>query len=539
MENVYVFGHKKPDTDSICSAISAAYLMNQRSQEYNCIPMRLGNINSETEFVLNYFNVKVPKYLNDVKIRIKNTNYRRGLFINHYATLKEAYDKMTKNGVTTIPVVNKDQHLKGLLTLTEIVSIFMDDDYKINTYFDKIVKSLEGTVVNKRDELISGELMLVGSGSTTFRTKINDLKDKIILVADRYTIIEHAIKEGAKMIVLTAGVALKDSHLKLIKENNINCIITPLDTARATHAMRLVNFIKQYLTNREIITINDSDFYVDLPEVTKKYGFSSYPVIGKEGIVLGLLRIVETVESHKRKVILVDHNEKAQSVIGLEEAEIVEVIDHHKLGNIETNKPINFRNMAVGCTCTILYLMYKDYDIEIPYEIKGLLLSAILSDTLILQSPTTTKLDIDIVNHLANSLGLDYNQYGREMFKAGSSIKGLSPSEIILRDYKKFSINDLWIGVGQLFLTDFSELDEIKEEIIAEIDNINKTNEFRSVMLYVTDIIGNDSYVYYSSGSEDIIKKAFDLKEVEQGVFLKGIVSRKKQIIPGIMEALK
>lgn len=539
MEKVYVFGHKKPDTDSVCSSISAAYLMNQRSKEYNCVPYMLGHINPETKFVLDYFKVKEPSYLNDVKIKIMNVNYRKGLYVNEMATLKEVYKTMSKENMSSVPVVDDKLQLKGLIDLKDITETFMEDEFNIKASFDKIAEVLEAEVINKNDDIVEGFYEAIGYRSSTFTNEKKDLSNTILIVGDRYSVIKHAIKCGVKMLILTDGVYLEPHLKKSIQDNNINAISTSKDAAFVIHTMKSVSYISNFLTKQDIKTVMDSDYYDSFKELASSYGYSSYPVLNRQGEVLGLINLKDAFKQYKKKVILVDHNERAQSATGIEDAEIVEVIDHHKLGNIETNKPINFRNMAVGCTCTILYLMYNEYKVEIPDYIKGLMMSAILSDTLLLRSPTTTKLDENIVKKLAKDLDIDYEKYGIEMFEAGASIKGLEAEDIVLRDYKRFSVEDKWIGVGQIFVTSLDDINNMKPKILDALNSIKKNNEFVSILLFVTSVLDNDSYIYYSEGSEKLVQDAFNLSDIYQGVKAIGVVSRKKQIVPPLMEALK
>lgn len=539
MEKVYVFGHKKPDTDSICSSISASYLMNQRSKEYNCVPYMLGHINPETKFVLDYFKVKEPSYLNDVKIKIMNVNYRKGLYVNEMATLKEVYKTMSKENMSSVPVVDDKLQLKGLIDLKDITETFMEDEFNIKASFDKIAEVLEAEVINKNDDIVEGFYEAIGYRSSTFTNEKKDLSNTILIVGDRYSVIKHAIKCGVKMLILTDGVYLEPHLKKSIEDNNINAISTSKDAAFVIHTMKSVSYISNFLTKQDIKTVMDSDYYDSFKELASSYGYSSYPVLNRKGEVLGLINLKDAFKQYKKKVILVDHNERAQSATGIEDAEIVEVIDHHKLGNIETNKPINFRNMAVGCTCTILYLMYNEYKVEIPDDIKGLMMSAILSDTLLLRSPTTTKLDENIVKKLASDLDIDYEKYGIDMFEAGASIKGLEAEDIVLRDYKRFSVDNRWIGVGQIFVTSLNDINAMKDKVIEALNRIKKSDEFVSVLLFVTSVLDNDSYIYYSEGSEKLVHDAFNLSEVYQGVKAEGVVSRKKQIVPPLMEALK
>ena len=540
MEKVYVFGHKKPDTDSVVAAITASYYINQVHKNIKASPRVLGHLNSETKFALNYFGVKHPKYLNDVRLQIRDINYKKDFYIDEDCSMMECYNKMLENEASGIPIVDNNRKLCGLVTLKEIAKELVDGDFnKLYTSYDNILKTLKAKEVLKFDDEINANIMAAAYRSSTFLENITLDNNTALIVGDRHSIIEYAVMSKVKLIIVVGNGEIKLKHIKLAKENKVNIIKTPLSTFEVTKLINMTNYIKAINLNPNSITFDVYDYVSDFNEIASKLRHTNYPIVDKDNKCLGMITLNDVVDKKRKKVILVDHNEESQSVDGLDEAEIIEIIDHHRLGTIATSLPINFRNMAVGSTNTILYNMYKERNIEIPKDIAGIMLSAIISDTLLLKSPTTTKLDIDAVLELANYLEINYEEYGIKMFEAGSELKRKTKEEIIYHDFKTFHVEDNQIGVGQVFTTSCSFDEEELLEYQKLLDHISNKNNQVVVALFVTDIIKHGSYVIYNTKSRDIISNAFEIENIEQGQYLKDIVSRKKQIIPQIIEVLE
>ena len=541
MENIYVFGHKKPDTDAICSAIAMAHFINE-TRNVKAIPCSLGALNNETKFVLEKFNTPLPKYLNDVKVQIKDLSYFKKFYVDQNESIMSAYNNMSAKSVAGIPVVDKDNHhkLEGLVTLKNIAKEMIEGERKkLYTSYENILKTIDAEEILKFDNEISGNILTVTYKSTTFLNDITLDKNDILIIGDRHSILEYAVNSKVKLIILVGNSTIKDKHLEIARENKVNIMRTKYGSFEVSNLLFLANYVKCINEVNNPVCIKDIDYRTDFVELAKKEKHTNYPVINSRGECLGMLEYAKAEIPNRKKVILVDHNEITQSVDGLEEADIIEIIDHHKLGTIATSAPINFRNMAVGCTCTIIYQIYKERNIEIPKDIAGLMLSAILSDTMILKSPTTSKLDLETVEELSKILNIDPKEYGLEMFKAGSSLKGKTISEIIHQDFKDFVLDDVNIGIGQIFTTNF---DEISDDIYKYIDELNKDsleNGYDIICLFVTDIIKNGSYILYNKGSFDVVSEAFNNPNLKEGTFLKGIVSRKKQMILSIIETLK
>ena len=329
---------------------------------------------------------------------------------------------------------------------------------------------------------------------------------------------------------------IKKEHIKLAKKNKVNIIKTNLNTFETSRIILNSNYIKKLCDKDNSYVIHEKDSYDDFMDMSKNLLVDNYPVVDKNGICKGLLRKSELPKSNKRKVILVDHNEIEQSAIGLEEAEIVEIVDHHKIGRVSTRMPINFRNMTVGSTNTIIYQMYKENGIKIPKQIAGIMASGILSDTLILKSPTTTELDKKALTELSKLAKINYNKYGLDLLKAGASVKGKTKEELLYQDFKIYPVGDKKIGIGQISTTDPSIFLNEKDEYEALLTSIAKNNEYKSLTFFVNDILNDGSYIFFNDDSKEILANAFNIKKLEQGTFLKKVVSRKLQIVPVIME---
>ena len=393
MEKTYIFGHRNPDTDSVTAAISLSYLKNK--QGMNTIPAVLSSINLESKFVLNYFNIEEPIFLNDVNIKIKDLKYTKNYTINENESIYTAYYKMNSANISKIPIVDKNKNLLGIVSMKDIAKEQFSFNYSyVNTSYENIIKALNGSEVVKFNNEITGELLVAGYKSTTFLNEIKLSENHILILGDRHSIIEYAVKSKVKLIIITGSKEIKEEHLQIARENKVNIIKTPYTTLETTKIFNLCNYVKSILTNDSVLCVNENDDIKDFINIANKTRYSYYPVLNKKNKCMGIIRLSDVAYSHKKNVILVDHNSYEQSAIGLEDANIIEIVDHHNIGSVGTNMPISFRNMPVGSTNTIIYTLYNENNIDIPKNIAGIMLSGILSDTLILTSPTTTSLDI-------------------------------------------------------------------------------------------------------------------------------------------------
>lgn len=535
MEKIYVFGHRKPDTDSVSGAIALAYLKKQLG--INAIPVILSNINSETKYALDYFNLEEPMFLNDVKLKIKDLNYSKNFFINENKSLLEAYNLMVSKKSSKIPVVGENNNFIGVLGMKNIAKYLINyTNTSLNTTYNNILNTIEGEKVTLYNEDIEGNVIVASYKSTTFIDNVTLDNSSILIVGDRHSIIEYAVNSNIKLLIISGGVDIKKEHLKIAKQNKINIMRTKLSAIQTARMIELANKINSTEINKNILCVNELDNVTDFIDMANRTKFSYYPVVNKNNKCLGTVTLAYTFEKKKKKVILVDHNSYTQSIEGIEEADILEIIDHHNIGSIGTNSPINFRNMPVGSSNTIIYQMYKENGIKIPKQIAGIMASGILSDTLILKSPTTTELDKKALTELSKLAKINYNKYGLDLLKAGASVKGKTKEELLYQDFKIYPVGDKKIGIGQISTTDPSIFLNEKDEYEALLTSIAKNNEYKSLTFFVNDILNDGSYIFFNDDSKEILANAFNIKKLEQGTFLKKVVSRKLQIVPVIME---
>lgn len=535
METTYVFGHKVPDTDSVCASISLSYLKNRLGLKTE--PRVLGALNKETKFVLDYFGIPEPQFLNDVRIQIKNMHYSKEAFIEETASIYETYKYIVSLGVTGLPLVNSNKKLTGYVNVKEISKYLIEGDLvSLNTSFDNIIKTLNAQEILRFDEVIKGHILAATYKSETFLDRVNLTNDDILIVGDRTLIQEYAIKSKIKLVILVNGVSLSPELLELARTNRVNVVSVSMGTYKTSNMVKLCNYVSMVDINESPITFSTSDYRKDFVEITGKYGHTNYPIVNKKGVCLGMLRLVDINDFERKSVILVDHNQQSQSVDGIEEANILEVIDHHNLGTIGTSAPINFRSMPVGCTCTIIYKLFQESGIEIPKNIAGIMLSAILSDTLIFKSPTVTENDIEVASNLALIAGVDIQEYGTKMFKAASSIAGMSVEDIINSDMKTFKYGESTLAIGQIMTMDFEEISRKQDEFINKLNTMCNVGNFKIALLFVTDIIKNGSYLFYNESASETLEESYGLENIQQGVYLDGIVSRKKQMLPPLLE---
>lgn len=534
----YIFGHKNPDTDSICASIALSYLKNKLG--FNTVASTLGNLNPETKFALNYFNVKEPYHLNDVKLQIKDVAYHKGCFIDKNVPIKDAFDFMNKYSLTGIPVVENKNKYYGYVSLKEVAREIINGDFhKINTSYGNLISVLKGTQILKFDKEISGNVLAATYAKATFLERVALDNSYILIIGDRTAILDYAIESKVKLIIVIAGIELPHELLQKAKKNKVNIISTPLSSYEVGKLISFSNYIKDIMRKEESVTFNELDYLSDFIEQSKKLKHTNYPILNSKNECKGLLTLTDTNDVDKKQVILVDHNNSSQSVDGLEESEILEVIDHHNIGDINTKKPINFRNAGVGSVNTIIYDLYKENNIKIPKDIAGLMASAIISDTLLLTSPTTTIRDTDALINLSKIAKIKYKKYGIELLKQGMTIKGLTNEDILHKDFKTYKVNDKMIGIGQILTADFESMNKKINSLVNYLDEVSNNENIRVVTLFVTDIFENVSYCLYNRDAENIIKNSFDLKEIYEGVPLKDIVSRKIQIAPYIMDAIE
>lgn len=530
-----IFGHKKPDSDSVMSAIGLSYLENECGN--NTEPRVLGNINKETKYAIDYFNLEEPAYLNDVKLQLKDVNYHKGFFMKENDSIYEGYQYMLNENLTGLPIVKEDDIFSGLITMKDLSRNMLNDDTeKLETSYQNVLDVLGGVEILKFDEEIKGNILAAAFDSATFLKNIKLSENEILIVGNRQDIIEYAISSKIKLLVVTGGGAINEDLLEKAKTNKVNVVGTDLDTYHVARLISLANYIKTMVSSYNPTKFLDTDYVDEIMDINNKLKHTNYPVVDKNNKCLGLFRITDLSEKNPKQVILVDHNEKKQTADGIDEAVIKEIIDHHNLGSITTSAPVNFRNMAVGSTCTIVYTMFMEREIKIPKNIAGALLSGVLSDTLILKSPTTTERDRQAVKDLARIAEVNYEEYGMEMLKAGTALDGMSKEDVLYNDFKLYTVGEDTFGVGQFFTMNFDEIEKEMDEYVKVLDSIAEANNYSFLALYVTDIIKNGSYVLYNTKAQDKVEIMYANLDVCEGFFVDKCVSRKKNVIPLVME---
>lgn len=534
METVFIFGHKIPDTDSVCSSISLAYLKNKLGVKAK--PRVLGSLNKETKFVLDYFNVPEPSFLNDVKVQIRNMKYNKTAMINEKESIYTSYMKLTELGCTGLPLVDDEEKLKGYVNVKSISRYLIEDNgYTLKTSYNNILKTLNAKEILRFDEEIEGNILAAAYKSETFLTSVKLKTDDILIVGDRFKIMDYAISSKIKLLVIVNNNTLPADLMEAAKVNKVNVISVPLGTYKCSNMIRLCNYVSMINVNINPVTFTNYDYRTDFLAISSKLGHTNYPIVDVQNKCLGMMQLVDASNFDKLNVILVDHNNPVQSVDGLEEANIIEVIDHHNLSDLGTNIPINFRSMPVGCTCTIIYILYQENNVEIPKDMAGLMLSAILSDTLLLQSPTTTDRDKETAKVLAEIAGVDINEYGMKMLKAASSVKGMSVDEMLDADIKSFNCNDVNFTIGQLLTLDFEEVARLEKEIVEELNSRTKIDN-KLALFFVTDAVKKGSYMFFNEDGAKLLEEIYGLENIKQGIYIDGFVSRKKQVLPPILE---
>ena len=545
-----VIGHKNPDTDSICSAICYANLKTSiTGKEY--VPCRAGRINEETQFVLNYFGVEAPELVSNVKTQVRDIEIRETAGVDRNISLKKAWNLMQDANVVTLPAVNANNVLEGLITVGDITKSYMnvlDSSIlsKARTQYSNIIETLEGQLV------IGEESAYFDQGKVLIAAANPDLMEyyiaphDLVILGNRYESQLCAIEMEADCIIVCEGAAVSMTIRKLAQERGCTVITTPYDTYTAARLINQSMPISYFMKTENLITFEDGDFIDDIKEVMASKRHRDFPILDKDGKYRGMISRRNLLGARGKQIVLVDHNERNQAVDGIENAEILEIIDHHKLGTVETIAPVFFRNQPLGCTATIVYQMYNENSVPMDKKIAGLLCSAIISDTLLFRSPTCTEIDKMAALALAGEAGIDINQYAREMFSAGSNLKSKTDDEIFYQDFKRFNSGKVSFGVGQISSLNADELDSLKERLLPYLKKAHKEHGVDMMFFMLTNILNESTILLYEgAGALPMLTNAFHLEEnTEEArdsasgtVELPGVVSRKKQLIPAIMIA--
>ena len=543
-----VIGHRNPDTDSICSAVCYANLKRAvTGEEY--IPARAGHVNGETRFVLDYFGMEEPALVEDVRTQVRDIEIRKTKGVADNISLKRAWNIMQENNVVTIPAVREDGTLEGLITVGDITKTYMniyDSSIlsKANTQYSNIIETLEADlVIGTADAYFSQGKVLIAAANPDLMEFYIEPHDLVIL-GNRYESQLCAIEMGADCIIVCEGAGVSMTIKKIAQERGCTIIATTYDTYTAARLINQSIPIRYFMTREHLITFESDDYIDEIRDVMANKRHRDFPILDKDGRYLGMISRRNLLGAKGKRVVLVDHNEKNQAVAGIENAEIMEIIDHHRLGTIQTMSPVFFRNQPLGCTATIIYQMYQEAGVKVEPKIAGLLCSAIVSDTLLFRSPTCTPMDEMAARALAGIAGIEIEKYAMEMFGAGSNLKGKSDEEIFYQDFKRFTSGKIAIGVGQITSLNGDELESIRPRVIHYMENARQENSLNLVFFMLTNILTESTdLICEGNGALQLAEKAFHTEPDESGeqteplVRLPGVVSRKKQLIPALMLA--
>lgn len=544
-KTIIVIGHKNPDTDSICSAICYADLKSKITNE-TYVAKRAGHLNEETQYVLKKYNIPVPEYIKDVRPQVSDIDIRRTEGVSKDISVKDAWTKMKELNVVTLPITHK-KRLIGLITIGDIAkSYFEVYDSTIlstaKTRFQNIVDTLNGTVITGdiNEVFTKGKVVIAAANPDMMENYIEE--GDIVILGNRYEAQLCAIEMEAKCIIVCEGAGISKTITKVANERDCIIISTSYDTYTVARLINQSMPIEFLMRKKEdgVISFNTDDFIEDIQGIMAKKRHRDFPIEDNKNNYIGMISRRNLLSAGKKQIILVDHNERGQAISGVETAQILEIIDHHRIGSIETVTPVFFRNQPLGCTATIICQMYHENNIAIPEKIAYLLCSAIISDTLIFKSPTCTEEDIKACHELADIAGINIVEHGMEMFNAGSNLSSKTAKEIIMQDYKKFSVNDVTIGVGQINTMSQTEIDNIRGKIENYIDRVVNDGNVNMVFLLMTNIMTESSEVVFAGKSAgSVIANAFNVTVNGKTAILEKIVSRKKQFFPAIMETLQ
>ena len=538
-EVVYVSGHRNPDTDSICSAIAYSYLL-KAINRYNAMPVRLGKVNRETEYILKIYDVEIPVLFKKKKKKVEDLNYDKVTVFSKELTLKTAWDLMKQQNVKSAPILDDHGQLLGLLSTSNIVEGFMEKwDSSLlkdaHTPIENVIDTLEASILylNHDLKIISGDLHIAAMRGEEAKKRIKP-GDIVIVGGDRDDAVNSLIEAQVSLIILTGSLELEKDMLDKLKDKGISVISTPFNTYLTSQ--QIIQAIPvEYIMQKGDLKIFTTDDTLDhVKEVMSETRFRSYPVLDLNNRCVGSISRFALLKGLRKKVILVDHNERGQSIPGIEEADILEIVDHHRVADIQTVGPLLFRGEPLGSTATIVTKMFEEFDVEIPQAIAGILLGAVVSDTLLFKSPTCTPTDTKIARKLAKIAQVDIQEFAMDMFKAGTSLAGKTVEEIFNQDFKKFLFENGTVGVGQVNTMDIEGFAEYKAEMLEYMTKFAQDNNLDFVALLLTDVINANSEIFAAGPKAYLVEQAFNIKLNDSQATLKGVISRKKQVVPAI-----
>ena len=543
-KKVWVVGHKNPDTDSICAAIAYANLKNQADgNRYEA--KRAGELNEETKYVLDTFGVKSPGLITDVGAQVKDIEIRKTPGVSGKISLKRAWEMMKEQNVVTLPVTDKENNLEGLIITGDIATSYMDvyDNSilsRAKTQYQNIVDTLDGTMLcgNEHAYFMKGKVVVGSANPETMEQFLED--DDLVIMGNRYDAQICALESNASCIVIAGSPQVPKTIVKMAEEKHCVLITTDYDTYTAARLINQSMPIKFFMRREQLVTFETEEYIDEVREIMSKEKHRDFPVLDEDGKYIGMISRRNLLNMKKKQLILVDHNEKTQAVDGIGGADILEIIDHHRIGSLETMSPVFFRNQPLGCTATIIYQMYQEQKVAIDKKVAGLLCSAILSDTLMYRSPTCTPLDKAVAEELAQIADINIEEHAKAMFQAGSDFGSKTPEEIFYQDFKTFSQDGVEVGVGQLSAMTQEELEQVRDKLLPYLRDVLVERKIEMVFVMLTNIIEETTYLICAGEkADDLVEKAYHVHKEGDYHVLKGVVSRKKQLIPMFMSAMQ
>lgn len=541
-KNIYVIGHRNPDTDSICSAIAYANLKNVMGTK-NVVAARAGSINKETKYALDYFRVAAPQLITDIYPRVSDIAINVTKKVKTTDNLRTLGMAMKEAGLRSVPVVDEEDKLVGMASVSDLAKAYFQE-----ITLDSV--SASGASIVDIENVIEAKILVKGNDTAKITGDIKVIASCIERVADtikagEIVIIgnrpekayDKCIDLGVSCMIITSDATVSEEIIAKAKEKNVIVLITAFDTYSTARLISQCAPVSSIMTTN-VVSFKPTDMISDVKGILETNEYRNYPVV-ENGKLVGIVSKDKFMMPEKQSIIMTDHNELGQAVEGIESGKIIEVVDHHRFGGLQTSDPIFINVRPVGCTCTIVTNMYQQNNVEIPQQIAGLLLSAIISDTVLFKSPTCTQADKDAVEYLAKIAGVDYKEYGLAMLKAGADIGDMTPADIVKNDSKEFQIGNYPMLISQLSVMDTDQVMAMKDEILANMAQVCEKEGYAMSLVIVTDIINEGSYLLFSGEPKNLIGEAFKQDASKSVMYLPGVMSRKKQIVPPLSEAVK
>lgn len=544
MSNIYIIGHRNPDTDSICSALAYASLRNTIEGTQRFVPVRIGDVGAETRFVLETFGMEPPVFMENVKAQVSDLNIKQVPMVPPELSLKSTWNIMKEQGITTLCVSKEPNVIDGIITIGDLARSYLEpidnQDLAIaKTPISNLLEVLEGSLLagDENRIILNGKILVGAMDPDTMKDYIHD-GDAIIL-GNRLDNQLEALESGASLLILTGNAPPNEQVAALAKQRSATIILTGFDTFHAANLINQSFPVSYFMKARDLITFEPEDYLEEIKDTMTAKRYRNFPVVDSEGHYRGMISRALLLNLKRKQVILVDHNERAQAIDGLEEADILEIIDHHRIGDIQTTGPVVFRNQPVGCTATLIAQLYHENDLPIPAGIAGLLCCAIMSDTLMLKSPTCTEQDRRTVTELGDIAGVEPMGLALRMFRAGSELKKKTVEELFYQDFKRINTGKASIGIGQINSPDADELLSIKDSMQQYMQIVMSEGNFDYLLFMLTDISREGTWLLFAGDSNELIDHTFQVQSKSGFVYLPGILSRKKQIVPPLLNALK